>query len=493
MAFARPAEGFQAAFPGQPTTTARNDGDLKIQVHQLDLPSERSAFAVEVIDTSQADLAQTESARRQQVALANDPSGEDYQKVMLGLLDDLVKKEYPQAENWDKQSADALQGHPVFAYELTLPDKRQVKGRGAVVRRKIYFWTVTSSRMPALRPHAEMFLGSLRLVDPPEPWVVAATPGGPAGSGGSVSRTTLPVGKMVVAMAYQRDAKRLVSRTMHGEVKLWDLATRRAADPPGPSVPELTREVFGLSADGRKMAVVAKDKMITVVSLDGAGAPLRLEPAPAEIVGDQVQLGGRLVFSPDGNFLCIDLARSAGNWHSVKIWDLRAVKLSGQLDGGKQTYFAHLAFAEDGSKLATVRDGKVQLWDTTGTRLSELKAKAKLVGPLVWAATGKVLAVYGEDSKVYLFNPEDGKELPSARPGSTMGMALHPSGSWLAALDGDQAISIWNVARGKKLKELTIPGGSIHGLLFLPDHNRLAVAARGEIQVYDLRGLKLEK
>jgi WD40 repeat protein len=489
--FRPPGEGFEAEFFGDPKSSNADQGDLKIRRHKLEVPSERADFVVEVIDTSKADLAATASARRQKITLGKGASEADYQKVLLGLADDLVNQAYPQGFGLKKLPLDDLNGHPVFGYELALPDDVTVRRRAAVVRRKIYFWTVSSDRMVGIRYQANVFHDRFRLIDPPEPWQVVKKeekkPVKPVG------RITLQAPRLAVALAYQRGENRLVCRTPYGEVKLWDLATQRALDDPKAQVPELHKEIYALSPDGRKLAVVAKDKMVKVVSLDGSRPPLTLEPSPAYVVGDQVQMAGRLLFSPNGAYLCIDLARG-GNTRPIKIWNLLENKLQGQLDDGKPMFSQDLEFAGDSSKLATVRDGGVQIWNPMGGKLADLKSTVKLKGPLAWAPSGKILAVLGEDNKVHLLSLDDGKELQTISPrGVFWRMAFHPSGSWLAVHEGERTIRFYTVPAGKMVREENVPDGDIRAMLFIEDNDRLGVAAGPWIQVYDLQRFKLEK
>ena len=487
--FEPPGEGFQVEFLGKPESVDANQGDVRIRVHKSEPSGERTSFFVHVIDTSKTDLNRTEAARREKITLEKDATPQDYLRVLTGVADDMVKTAFPNAVNVDKQAFGALDGHPVLEYKVKMPDNVEVVRRVGIVRHKIYFWTVSTSRMNAMKPHAMRFLDSFRLVNPPDPWVVAG--GGKPGEGKSAGIITLKTTKGVDALGYQAGDHRLVTRGPDGEMKLWDLTKQEGPGELKPQVAELRNDIYGLSHDGRKLAVVGLDKMVTVVHLDGKREPDKLELSPAQTEFNLKQLGGRLIFSPNGNYLCIDLARDDSNARPVKIWNLVEKKLEGQIDGGKPYRFDQIAFAPDGRKLATIYAGQVQVWNSTGEKLTDLNAKVGPGDSVAWAPSGRTLAVR-TGGKVHIFDVDDRKEVRNIlQVWGGWPIAYHPSGSWFAARD-DRKITFWSVTRGEKVHQMEVRSGNIGLMTFINDPNgSLVLVAAGEIQVYDLRGLKL--
>src|SRR5262249_25055305 len=159
---------------------------------------------------------------------------------------------------------------------------------------------------------------------------------------------------------------------------------------------ELRPDVFGLSPDGRKIVVADPNAMISVVALDEAKAPAKLAKAFAR----DDSLTGRLLISSNGLCLCVDLAPNPFDLRTVSIWNLADNKKQCDIDGGKPANFKHLALSPDGAKLAAVRDGKLQIWDSTGGGLlTTLNSKQNFDGPLAFGPTGRILAAYGADFK----------------------------------------------------------------------------------------------
>src|SRR6185369_5737074 len=86
-----PAEGFEIRFPGKPEAADTNQGDMAVRTHKLELPSERSDFAVQIVDASKTDLSKTDAARKLNLTLDKDATPQDYQKVLLAIMDDMVQ------------------------------------------------------------------------------------------------------------------------------------------------------------------------------------------------------------------------------------------------------------------------------------------------------------------------------------------------------------------------------------------------------------------
>jgi hypothetical protein len=165
-----PAEGFAVEFPGTAAGEDRDRPSMPARVYRVDVPGEKATFTLEVIDTSKLDLAETPAARRLGINLDKNATGRDYKDVMLALMDDLMKEDFangnfkPDPESW------SISGHPQLKYQIEFPGGKTVAIEAALVRRKIYFLTVETTRFPGVRPYARKFFESFRLLNPPEPW-----------------------------------------------------------------------------------------------------------------------------------------------------------------------------------------------------------------------------------------------------------------------------------------------------------------------------------
>src|SRR5262249_19304194 len=140
---------------------------------------------------------------------------------------------------------------------------------------------------------------------------------------------------------------------------------------------------------------------------------------------------------------------------------------------------------------ATIYAGQVQVWNSTGEKLTDLNAKVGPGDSVAWAPSGRTLAVR-TGGKVHIFDVDDRKEVRNIlQVWGGWPIAYHPSGSWFAARD-DRKITFWSVTRGEKVHQMEVGSGNIGLMTFINDPNgSLVLVAAGEIQVYDLRGLKL--
>ncbi|HYV38150.1 MAG TPA: hypothetical protein VE988_20865, partial [Gemmataceae bacterium] len=132
-------------------------------------------------------------------------------------------------------------------------------------------------------------------------------------------------------------------------------------------------------------------------------------------------------------------------------------------------------FLPDGKTVVTVSDDRtVCLWEfPSGRELHRFSlpaGPAKVPDPKKMAERnyaraalskdGKVIAVgYLHEPEIYLHETATGKKLPGLTSALTTGidaLAFSPSGDNLAAAEGDGAIRIWDWARAKEIRTLTV-------------------------------------
>jgi WD40 repeat protein len=150
-----------------------------------------------------------------------------------------------------------------------------------------------------------------------------------------------------------------------------------------------------------------------------------------------------------------------------------------------------MAFAANGKYLAERCQGNTfRVYDlTTGKALGPVERGPRAVEALAFSPTGKVLAIGGGNSEgdteasqpaVLLWDVAKGKKLRELKwPQLNSSLSLlvfSPDGSLLAGVSGTE-VRLWDVAGGKKLRKYEGHEGPISGLAFTPDGKQLATAS----------------
>jgi WD40 repeat protein len=197
----------------------------------------------------------------------------------------------------------------------------------------------------------------------------------------------------VLAVAYARDAKTLVTAGSDGHVKVWDLAADRLrADLIGHEGNILC---LAVSPDGHTLATGGEDRTIRLWNLSDGSSLATLNGHTGAVTA--------LAFSPDGKTLA-----SGGPDTTIRIWDVREKRLDRALDG-HDAGVQGLAFSPDGKALASAsRDTTVRLWDLAGKQdprtLGWHTSQALCVA---FAPDGKTVASGGSDRRVHFWSLDE--------------------------------------------------------------------------------------
>lgn len=246
----------------------------------------------------------------------------------------------------------------------------------------------------------------------------------------------------VTCLAYSPDGKTIASagvapglaalsdlRKMHGEVKIWDVQSRKVLAAFDKYIGFVYCVAF--SPDGRHVAasVINEDNLFVILDAKTGKEVHVIRGNPSHV--------HRLRYSPDVN---AGLLLSAHTDGSVRFWDsatLQEIRTISAHDGPVYD----LAFSRDGGRIATSSfDGTVRVWD---------------------AATGA---------------PALEKPL-RGHTGSAMGIAFSPDGLRIASSGYDKTVRLWDAATGEP--KLTLRGhkDSVCSVAFSPDGLKLVSAS----------------
>jgi WD40 repeat protein len=232
----------------------------------------------------------------------------------------------------------------------------------------------------------------------------------------------LPLG--CPTLAFSPDGKVLATKTFHGTVKLWDVAS------------------------GKDMATFERDKSDTPV-------------APG----------------PDGKTLAM-VARDG----SITLQDVASGKETAILKGGAPSFPISLAFSSDGLTLASggrgfdegTTFGEVKLWEVkTGQQRAHLKGHANHVLSVAFSPDGKALASLSGDRAVKLWDVASGKETQTVTlkglRSDPQSVAFSRDGKAMLACCSEKTIGLWDVAGGKEAATLNPHFTPSHSVAFSPD------------------------
>jgi WD40 repeat protein len=190
----------------------------------------------------------------------------------------------------------------------------------------------------------------------------------------------------VFSAVFTADGSTLVTGAADGNVKVWDVASRKAKSTFHDESNAWVHAV-ALSPDG---TMLASSHMSRIVLRELATGKL-----VRELKGHSGEIDS-LCFSPDGTTLA-----SGARDHTARIWDVAAGRTRATIPGGLQWVWT-VAFGPDGRTLAlTNGDGTVRFWNVSqGHWIAIDRAPADTAASAAFSPDGKTLATGHKDSLI---------------------------------------------------------------------------------------------
>lgn len=200
---------------------------------------------------------------------------------------------------------------------------------------------------------------------------------------------------MVKAVAFSPDSEIVISASVNGKIKLWDIKGKG-----------LERGVFYHDSEVRCLAVDPNSNTLASGDVEGyiklwnLGS---LSDQPIKIIPPNQQTINSLAFSSDGKRLV-----SGANNGTIKIWDTKIWK-EYCVNGQHLEPVNSVAFSPDGCLIASGSDDKnIKIWNIQNQQCSEISTLTehdKAVTAVVFTPDGQKLISGGKDRKIRVWQP----------------------------------------------------------------------------------------
>jgi WD40 repeat protein len=269
-----------------------------------------------------------------------------------------------------------------------------------------------------------------------------------------------------ITVAFSPDGKWLATSGANKFVTLRDPTTGQIRHVPT-GHPGLVHEV-AFSLDSTLLASAGAEGIVILWSVE-TGKKILAMQALSEVEGT----ARTVVFSPDGRLLATGASDG-----TIKAWDLKEQKAKWQL--AKQTLpVTSVKFSSGGLLLATAtgnwrrRDlpGNLRLWEVaTGKELAQLKGHDCEIKRIAFSPTGTRLVSAGADRTILVWDIERkavvSRFVVNAVPGS---LVLLTNSQLLAVGDLQGGVTVWDLDRGKRVREYIGHDAAVLGIAVRPD------------------------
>jgi hypothetical protein len=261
----------------------------------------------------------------------------------------------------------------------------------------------------------------------------------------------------ILSLALSPDAKRLVTGSLDGEIRLWDLAGPRLVRTANPELGLVS--ALAISPDGITLVSGHAEGVLRLWNL-GTGAEVRSLPGHEKRVKAVAFLGGTKRLA------------SAGWDETLRIWRLDTGAQVHSL-GGAFRKFESLAASRDGKWVVSgSRDGTIRILDVAAAKfVRTLKKHEARVSGVAVSADGQRFASASADGTVRLWERSTGRLLRTfeGHDSPVTCVVFSPDGSHLVSGGRGGTLRVWNCGNGKPGRVLRGHTSAVWGLAYGSD------------------------
>jgi len=281
----------------------------------------------------------------------------------------------------------------------------------------------------------------------------------------------------ITCLGFSPNPQRLISASLDGEIRLWDLANRKLLK----RVSISNRvDALAFAMTGELAAFGSHKGWIQLVNPETLASTRPLIQAGKRVLG--------LKFSGDGQRL-ISAGRNnrQDDQCSLSVWDLAAQKV---IDCQPVENWLHVAFSPDARLFAAgFNNGEIVLWDIErNQRRFSVTNHESNISSLAFSSDGRLLASGSFDKTVRLWDLNTGKQLVrlAGHEGAVQSLAFLPDGRRLVTTSRDQSVKLWDVPSGSEVETLNGHWSSVDASALSPDGRLLATGSRdGQVKLWN--------
>jgi WD40 repeat protein/predicted MPP superfamily phosphohydrolase len=286
--------------------------------------------------------------------------------------------------------------------------------------------------------------------------------------------------------AVTSDGRRLVSGSIDGNFRIWDLSEAGHESPHYAGHGGATMSC-AITPDGTRAVSGSEDHTVRAWDVNSGREISRLEGHKGWVRGCAITADGKCVLSSsdDRTFCAWDLERGGAAvlrfdspvpdpWHftawafapgrahvvagsfdgTIWVWGPQSALQPLRLQGHQGEVRCGVLLSDDRRLVSGSHDGTLRVWDlTSGCELLRLQGHDDAVQCCVVLPDGRRLASGSQDGTLRVWNLEDGRELSrfSGHENAVLCCAVSPDGRRLISGSHDRTLRVWDLEAGKHL------------------------------------------